>query len=293
MRTCILLFAVLCLAEQSTRAGWGGGSCGPVGPSYSPPVAPPVYSWVKIDADNLALTYGGKQVGGYRISTHVYRDLDSGEWGDTSVPKHPLPAYAKAACEVRAECKCGCVDGGTCNCAVRDWRTHGVQTDRVPESAVPRYYVSGEQVSGDTAKRLVGAPTLPNDADKLRLTVIGDAAQQAKFLADIAPVASQYVVNAYSPSDWQVNGYGFVPGIYLQDKAGKVLHRQSDYVVDTEALRRLDPAYDPLKDPDCRKKVPAPPDATPLSDTDLLPHVCCLGLLGVAGIMAFQKGRKS
>jgi hypothetical protein len=66
-----------------------------------------------------------------------------------------------------------------------------------------------------------------------------------------------------------VQGFGFRtdgrPTIYVQDAAGRVLHRQDDYDGAEQlagALRRPGP-YDPATDPDRRKKPEPKPDAKP------------------------------
>ena len=142
--------------------------------------------------------------------------------------------------------------------------------------------VDGEgrrQIDYQTALDLVGqrpaSPTLPDDKDHWRLTVIGSDEQRRQVVEDLAKHAdlaewrSKLVTNAYPPDHWAVKGVGFVttgtPSIYLQLPSGKVLHRQTNYEGGAEALataiRKADPNYDPAKDPDKRKPAPAPAPA--------------------------------
>lgn len=117
---------------------------------------------------------------------------------------------------------------------------------------------------------------VPDDASRLRLTVIGSDAETAPVLAAIqAPgplhdATKEMHVQTYRPDSPYVAGLGFAPGspsIYVQEPNGKVLHRQADFagggealavaVRKAEALRKPDPQYDASVDADLRK--PASP----------------------------------
>ena len=77
---------------------------------------------------------------------------------------------------------------------------------------------------------------------------------------------------------------GFVttgkPTIYVQAPDGKVLHRQDDYQGGApelaEAIRRIDPNYDPKKDFDLRKLLRIP---NPLSKVPVAAWLLAAGLL--------------
>lgn len=140
------------------------------------------------------------------------------------------------------------------------------------------------------AMQLIGAPAgLPDDADWMRLTVIGNPAR-CKAVSDalagspeLAPWRGKLAVQAYAPSDWAVAESGFKtdgsPTIYVQARSGRVLHRQDDWDGPAPLARALaraetvpvSPAvptlrgpvagYDPSKDPDLRRVDPAPTPA--------------------------------
>lgn len=154
-----------------------------------------------------------------------------------------------------------------------------------------RYVLNGRESNKAEAERALSASAgadLPDDSDKLRLTIIGPDAERSKAIADLAlsPALAGYRdrlnVQAYPPGHWAVNGFkgDGKPSIYLQRPNGKVLHCQHDYDGGAEALakalRKVDPSYDPTNDPDLRK-------SSPLSDGGL-PTMSQMGLAG--GILA-------
>lgn len=144
----------------------------------------------------------------------------------------------------------------------------GVDSSKLTGS--PRYRINGIPVSEvdasaaiDGAPRPVGAPQLPDPAGKIALTVIGPDPDRAAVLRDLDtfPALQRFrdrlVIRDYRPDHWHVSDAGFkrdgAPTIYLQDDQGTVLHRQDTYRGPAElatAIRRVDPQYDPAKDPD-------------------------------------------
>jgi hypothetical protein len=127
---------------------------------------------------------------------------------------------------------------------------------------------------------------------KLSMTVIGDETACATVLGDmknhpaLAQLRDKVVVHAYRPTDVMVAKFGFKTGgrptIYLQKADGEVVLRRDDYEGGAPelmaAVRRADPSYDPLKDPDGKPKVQPSPLAGPIEIPD---HYILIG--GVAG----------
>jgi hypothetical protein len=147
----------------------------------------------------------------------------------------------------------------------------GVDRDR-RKDCTP-YSINGRACSRGEAWDSVTSGQLPDDKDKLRLTVIGPEAECRRVLADLetspllAPYKDRFVTQEYRPGEWPVTGAGFKAGpgttIYLQKPDGKVLHRQDDYADGAAglatAVRKADPTYDAAKDPDLRKPQPILP----------------------------------
>ena len=159
-------------------------------------------------------------------------------------------------------------------------RNYGVDYAAVGESRVVR---NGERISPEDALRLVersgGDKTVPDLSGKLRLTVIGPAADRAAVERDLKSHPGllawkdRVVAACYDPTHWHVADVGFDvsgrPTVYVQDPAGRVLHRQADYAGGPDALakalgeaagklRKKDPDYDPSRDPD-RRRTPLLP----------------------------------
>ena len=131
-----------------------------------------------------------------------------------------------------------------------------------------RYSLSGHPCSLREAIEALrqGDTAIPDDSDRLRLTVIGAPIDRHKVeldwqtLPQFAPWKNRVIFKSYPADHWAVKNSGFVttgkPTIYFQNAKGQVLHRQEDYVGGAaqlvEALRRADPNYDPSKDLDRR-----------------------------------------
>lgn len=186
-------------------------------------------------------------------------------------------------------CKCGCAwpTRNKCTCSKADTPAKIVKT---PTDVVPNYGVDTDKLNPEGGCTRKGKPcskdeaikaiqkSIPDDSQKLRLTVIGSEARRSEVLKDLkshpslTPHMVKFVVQMYSPSDWAVSRYGFKtdgdPTIYIQRPDGKVVHRQDSYQGGAErlatALRKADPSYDPAKDPDLTKPTPSPPSPIPL-----------------------------
>lgn len=136
----------------------------------------------------------------------------------------------------------------------------GVENWTPPD--VERYSLNGLPVAREQALAAVGEG-LEDDSAKPFLTLIGADADRAAVLRDLdtnpalTALKGKFRVQSYAPDNWAVSGFGFVttgkPTVYIQDAAGKVLHRQDDYTGGAEqlaaALRKADPTYKPELDP--------------------------------------------
>ncbi len=193
-----------------------------------------------------------------------------GENQGTNVPRSPIDAHRIPG------------DNGHGNFGMT-WQPSGQE----------RFTINGKPVPKAAAIQSISAdPTIPDDRKLPRLTVIAaDPAQRRAVVNDLqnspelAPFKNKVVVQALAPTDWQVQGLGYVasgkPTIYLQSADGKVLHRQDDYADGPAglagALRAIDPTYDPAQDKDLRKSSP-----TPTPDTD----ETSWGFVGLASLLA-------
>lgn len=144
----------------------------------------------------------------------------------------------------------------------------GVDLDKLqPPSDTVRYRLNGFPAPRGKLIEAIGdpvtGPPLPDPAGKLHVTVIGSPADRAAVVRDLstspglARFRERLVVREYSPEHWHVAEVGFKrdgkPSVYVQREDGSVLHRQDTYPGPeglTTALRKVDPQYDPAKDPD-------------------------------------------
>jgi hypothetical protein len=162
-------------------------------------------------------------------------------------------------CSRKRPCDAGCTCSRLANPPT------GVVSDKVGQFG-ERYTINGRPASRRQALDAVAAGHIPDDARKLRLTIIGDETARNAVLSDLRHHAAlqalkdELVVQDYAPDAALIRGLGFKtdgkPSIYLQEPSGRVLLRQDRYD-DAEtlasAIRRADPRYDPTKDPDGRK----------------------------------------
>lgn len=186
---------------------------------------------------------------------------------------------------------------------------------------VERCWLNGKSITIEEGRRILGDDSqLPDDLNLPRLTVIGAASERERVLADLdgnpslAAWKGKLVVQGYAPDHWAVRDAGFVvsgsPRIILQsppDEAGRarVLHSQGDYeggaLELAQALRKADPNYNGLRDPDYRKigsiTVPAWADPWIMLGIGLLGALAGRFSLPVLGLVAkvlqsiFGKGK--
>jgi hypothetical protein len=234
-------FLALCLAvacfDASASAGWGGGSCGPVGPCATTSVAA-VYEWRKRSDDpGRDYLYTNRvQVGGWDRDGCFYRPYNAGAatWGDKCEPPVSPPSPRV--------------------------KNFGVDTSKLCKKHGECFSVNGKSVSKREFVAAIG--DIPADKDKMRLTLIGPEADRKRVQTDLGsagPLAEfkgQFVLQSYTADHWAVEDVGFKldgkPTIYLQSPDGKVLLRVDAYEGPEDLagkLRRANPLYDPDKDP--------------------------------------------
>jgi hypothetical protein len=181
-------------------------------------------------------------------------------------------------------------------------QNYGVDRAKL-DASKQRFYRRGREISRDQALSLVTGKDIPDDANRLRLTVIGDEAARREVIMDLAthPAltgwADKLTVQSYEPSHWAVSGFSAGPGttVYLQLPDGTVLHRQGDYQDGAEglaaALRKADPYYDPYRDPDMRRPDVRPDGGASPIDLSKVPTVAwAIGAFGL--FMALKKEEK-
>ncbi|MSR31568.1 MAG: hypothetical protein EXR99_08695 [Gemmataceae bacterium] len=151
----------------------------------------------------------------------------------------------------------------------------GIEWEKVGRAESHRF--NGQVISALQAERLLDpVGNLPDDQLAKRLTVIGTKEECERVRVDLqtknelSAWKGAALFQAYRPEAWAVRGLGFATGkprIVFQlppDAEGKgaVLHAQADYADGPAGLagglRKADPNYDPLKDPDRRKDLPGP-----------------------------------
>ncbi len=149
--------------------------------------------------------------------------------------------------------------------------------DKIPPGGVNMEKLSGDErftLRGKTVTRaeaftaLGAAGSVPDDANSIRLTVIGSEFARMKFRNDftqapeLAYWKDKFVVTEYPSDHWRIKEGGFKapadvaePVIYLQKPDGTVLLRFDKWEAGTsvapfaKALRDKVPGYDPAKDP--------------------------------------------
>lgn len=282
-RIALLAALALALPALAQAQRWGPKGCPPVG-GFAPGQAfAPRYEWRQHEnlPDNSYLYRDGKLAGGYRWSTGNYFAWEGDDWV-LAAPPFERPARAPEQAPAPKP------DAGP---AVEDY---GVDVSKLNADG-PVYWHGEERISRGQALDLV-TNGIPDDAHKLRLTVIGPDAQRQQVLADygadpeMAALRERCLVWSVPADHWSVTKAGFftsgAPTVYLQAPDGKVLHRQDDYKgkEDFQAIRKAVADYDPKKDPDRRK-------SDTLALGDLPPAAWAFG--GVAAlllVLAVAKG---
>jgi hypothetical protein len=314
--TLIILVSIFILAlwTARSRAAWGPGGCGPVGPARIAKSAFPFTGW-KLHQGRYYYFQDGIQIAGYDPKEQVYRRYNAGD--DTwSEPQRPP---WKTACRCCPQCTCEdcrCAKLGPCcrtytsvpvthlegagprgsassaSSAFPEWMTHGVCKERISDQE--RCTVNGKDIGDDR---------IPDDAKRVRLTIIGSEDEQKKVTEDLnrnpllTPHTLHLVVRNYAPDHWHVAQAGFDtkghPSIYLQAPDGKVLHHSARYEGPERLARAVvgarriaDPKYDPAKDPDLSQ-------SNPLEAGKFSVPACCLIGLGVLALLTLSRRNHS
>jgi hypothetical protein len=244
---------------------WTAGGGGWVFVLLAPAPTPPPSGGVQEDPPpgGVTLDYRWQEAG---MKGHYFLFRNGKQAGYYDGEKYlPLlsPGQFGAACEPPVELP-GEQIGGL------EWRPSGIERAELNGRTVAKRRVI-EALSGFDGHE--DGP--PDDSDKPWLTIIGQKADRDRVINDLEThpalreIAAGHRVQCYAPDYWAVQGFGFRtdgrPTIYVQDAAGRVLHRQDDYDGAEQlagALRRPGP-YDPATDPDRRKKPEPKPDAKP------------------------------
>ena len=178
----------------------------------------------------------------------------------------------------------------------------GLDLGRIDAAA--KYQLNGREITRDQALTALGE--LPDDSNRLRLTIVGDAAFRERVRADLAShpallaLKDRLLTQDYPPDHWAVADVGFAGGLTLQPPAGKdgkapVLWRMTQYPGPDAlagAIRKADPLYQPSRDPDPTKTDPAKPDAGPLAEWANWSNTLWLGLGIGAMFLARRLGLK-
>lgn len=271
--------------------------------SAAPPVVAPLvphnpaqiaagYVWQRHPSDpgRIYLYRDGVQIGGYDLTQNYYQpclDARLGIWGNPAdEPPVALPAeHARRAAPVL---NFGVDVGKMAATEVTGAAKYKLIT---PDG---NYDVNQKQAL-DLAEK---GP--PDDANKLRLTVIGSDTERAPAVqalkADSGLMAKANLWDA-APTHWALKdskGKGFVtsghPTVYLTDATGKVLYHEDTFRPgDLQAIRKAADGYDPKKDPG--RTVPLAPVA-PLVLAKLPLPLLGGGAAALAGLAAFHGWRR-
>lgn len=240
------------LTTALALGAWGPGGCGPVGPKYE-------WKTRAGDPDRAYLYRNGVLQGAYDYRGACYRPITArgAGWGTPARPPVTPPGRPPTAAAVP---------------------NFGLDRDKSPclKEGKEWLSLSGRPADPRQARAALAGGTLVDDRHKLRLTVIGTAADRQRVLDDLArhPALAGFrdrvLVQAYPPEAWAVTGIGLpsggAPTVVVQaapGPAGKaaVLHVQADYRDGADglagALRKVDPNFDRTKDRDLRKDSPA------------------------------------
>jgi hypothetical protein len=171
----------------------------------------------------------------------------------------------------------------------------GLDKSRI--SGSPSYTYGDTPISYGQMMNLI-EQGVPDDRNKLRLTVIGPESDRKRVLSDLespelAQLKDLYTLQAFEPNNPIIQNLGFVttgrPTIYIQKPTGEVLHRQDEYRGPASlamAIRAADPNHDPNRDPDLTKPKPKPDPNNPVPDPRNIPTwVWVLAAVGVVLIL--------
>lgn len=229
--------------------GWGSG-CGPVGPAALPYLiaqAPrPAYEWRQRpdDPGRHYLYLRGVQVAGWDERTDAYRTYDAARdlWGPVTAP----PWQRK----------------------VDLLREPGVMREKLHE--FQGYRLNGQPVAPAVGLRSIKGGTVPNDAGRPFLVMVGAKEACDRLESDfasspaLAPYRDKFRLQTYPPGFDQLARFDregrplYPDGLCIVATDGQELHRQASYAGPeqlAEALRQADPTYNPANTPDLTRPV--------------------------------------
>ncbi len=288
---CLVALMTVFAGEGLSQRCWGQAGRGAVAPFVQVPMRKPALVW-KIhhdDPEQIDLLRDGWQVGAYHRGKQVYRRIAGDGWSGPEAAPIPVPAaWVGPIAPIE--------DPPIDRRAIE--QNFGVDTEKVGQHGAG-YSLNGRGISRAAAYQ-AAAKGIPDDAGKLRVTVIGVEADRKKFETDWTAKAGELQARcllwSVPPDHWSLkdNESGAVfkadgkPTVYLCAPDGKVLHRQDDWrdAGDVEVLRKAVKAYDASKDPDLRRP-PAPPAPSP--DSPGLPAGALVG--GAAILLLFLRGK--
>ena len=236
--------------------------------------------WREIPGDEgrIYLFRNGCQIGGWDYHAQHWRDYDAAR--DVWSPPAATPPVAPPA-------------RGTPN--------FGVDPDKLGNGA--RFELNGQRVSKQQVFDAL-QDKIPEDAKKLRVTVIGSAVERQRVIDAYASLEAslreRLTLWSVPPDHWSLtdttNGTPIFrtdgkPTLYVQAPDGKVLHRQDDFAgaQDLEAIRKAVKNYDASRDPDLRKPAPTPLPPAPAPSPQNLPLPGIALMLGVLGYLFLRR----
>jgi hypothetical protein len=274
-------------------------------------------AWVSYPGNpgQVFLHRDGAQVGGYDYADQIWRDyLGDGKWSATKMPPLPIPAKA----DVLAGRTLTVADHGCWHVAAAEPRywVDGLEVDRAaalesmqcPNCPQPR--PGPRPKPSPTPNPSPDSPVLPDDAGKLRLTIVGDAAGQVAADLESSPALAGWkarlVIQSYRENDPMLVSLGLpATGFHILVQlppaggfAGRVVANWTSYggpAALAVELAKLDPSGPRPPQPTVPTPTPTPgpdtstPATPPDSSGDDFAAVLAAIVTAVAGAAATKK----
>lgn len=292
------LLAVFCLALLSgdSPGGWGPSNCGPVGPFLAAQVD--TWQW-KLNPgreDQIDLYRNGRSVGSFFTEEGQYFTYNGGLWGEATSPPVAVPAHLVSQARDRSKF------------------FFGVNQEKL--DLKEKFTRNGRSISfEEVIQSLLGNAKdgLHDDSHKKHLTFIGKSGDMANTYRILTTqgggphLFKDYRVQVYDASrkidkemlapfrldaDEQFQKTGGV--VYFQEcgpnGCGKVLaafYGDASLEEMKEGLRKVDPNFDPNRNPNPNKPKKPGPDgggASASKPIDLAPALVLGGLVAGAGV---------
>jgi hypothetical protein len=199
----------------------------------------------------------------WRAEGKIFRLYYNGQPTNRTAPR------CDCGCKCNSQCDCNAINGpcnSDCKCVPQEANAsnnHGLIVDKLLNGDKPEAFYYGD--------REISADEVPDVFAKPYLTIIsGDKAKRQQVLAEIlrTDFAKKFQIQARHPKDWQLalhkldqderfkktNFLILVQSPPGQNGWGKVQH--AFYSYDLETLRKIDPTYDPNRNPDGKPATP-------------------------------------